>query len=169
MGDIMTQEEIKNVLRYDPLTGVFYWRKTINSRNKIDTVAGTIKPSGYIHIWFNKKAHMAHRLAWLYVYGGEIPNYIDHINRNCTDNSIINLRLATNSQNQQNTKGNSRNKSGYTGIRKVNRKSPWKVQITIENKQIHVGSFLYLKDAIEARLDAEHKYFTHSRLPSCQM
>ena len=167
MADI-TQEEIKNVLEYDPITGTFFWLKKTHKRNKAGDIAGVVKPNGYAHILINKKTYMAHRLAWVYVYGGVIPNFVDHINRNPADNSIRNLRLATNSQNQQNTKNNIRNKSGYKGVVKVNRKSPWKVQITIDGKQIHVGSFLDMETAVKARIDAELKYFTHGRLPSCQ-
>jgi hypothetical protein len=168
MADI-TQEEIKSILEYDSVTGTFFWLKKTHKRNKTGDIAGVLKSTGYIHIGVNKKTYMAHRLAWLYVYGGVIPNFIDHINRNPTDNSIINLRLATHSQNQQNTKVSSRNKSGYKGVFKVNRKSPWKVQITIDGKQIHVGSFLDIETAVKARIDAELMYFTHGRLTSCQM
>jgi hypothetical protein len=159
--DRMTQEKLKEILHYNPETGVFTWLKRIAQCAKIGYPAGSKCNQGYIRININKKGYKAHRLAWLYEYGETPVNFLDHINQVKDDNRICNLRLATNSQNQQNTKVGSRNKSGYKGIRKVDRASPWKVQITIDGKQTHVGQYSCIEDAIVARKFAEDVHHSH--------
>lgn len=66
--------------------------------NYAGKVAGNIQTdsSGHkqISIYFDKKAHKAHRLAWIYVYGKVPKGIIDHINGDSLDNRIVNLREA---------------------------------------------------------------------------
>ena len=91
--------EIKEYLEYDSCSGVITW-KVKRNRNEPGSLAGCTAPVGYIKIGFKQKEYYAHRIAW-FLYYGEDPgeNLIDHINRIKTDNRIVNLRLATKSQN----------------------------------------------------------------------
>jgi hypothetical protein len=99
---ILTQKQLQEILEYDPISGVFLWRKS-GHKKRVSKVAGGAIPSGYIVIGINKKTWMAHRLAWIYV-NGDIPldRFIDHINRDRSDNRINNLRLVNHSENSQN-------------------------------------------------------------------
>jgi hypothetical protein len=90
---ILAQQQLHEVLDYNPDTGLFFWKQKKQGR-RLNKVAGCAISDGYIIIRFNKKNARAHRLAWVYVYG-DIPDgmYIDHINRDRSDNRICNLRL----------------------------------------------------------------------------
>lgn len=80
----------------------------------------------------------------------------DHINRNKLDNRRENLRTATYSTNRFNASLNKNNVTGYKGV--VGRsKGKYQTQITINGKQIHLGTFLSLEDAANARAKAEEK------------
>ena len=68
----LTQIRLKQVLKYNPDTGVFKWRQDIGGRNDGD-IAGTKRDDGRIVIRIDGKDHGANRLAWLYIRG-EFPD-----------------------------------------------------------------------------------------------
>ena len=80
----LTQDRLKELLHYDPDTGVFTWIQKPAPRGRaiIGSVAGGLKQHGYITIGINQREYYAHRLAWLYVYGEWPEDQIDHINHN---------------------------------------------------------------------------------------
>lgn len=88
---------------------------------------------------------------------------VDHINHIKTDNRKSNLRIATYSQNSMNQKKRSVNTSGITGVSWFERDQNWRVQIMVNRKNIHIGYFDNLQDAIKARKEAEIKYFGEYR------
>ena len=94
---------LKEVLGYDAKTGVFVWRyvrKGMSSNRSL--VAGMPrKVRGYRYIRIDGQLYAAHRLAWLYIHGRWPVDQIDHINGIRDDNRLVNLREATNGQNQQ--------------------------------------------------------------------
>ena len=148
MGEI-TQEGLKEFLSYAPDTGLFVWRVTKGNKS-INSAAGTIVRGGYIRIGLNGKYYMAHRLAWLYVYGEFPTQYLDHINGVTNDNRIENLREATNQENQYNQGVCKANKSGYKGVswRKGNKK--WVASGYANSKSIFLGYFNTPEEASEA-------------------
>lgn len=89
-------------------------------------------------------------------------NYdIDHKNGKLSkyDNRKSNLRVATRSQNNMNHDLRSDNTSGATGVTWNNRKNKWHSRIFINNKRISLGYYTSFEDAVEARKEAEEKYF----------
>jgi hypothetical protein len=107
MKETLTAERLRELLHYDPDTGDFTWR-TARKRIPAGAIAGTVE-RGFRRITIGGGRHgprySAHRLAWLYMTGAWPNGYLDHINRDPDDNRFANLRLATNSQNQANTRG----------------------------------------------------------------
>lgn len=91
----------------------------------------------------------------------KVPNgmHTDHINHNPLDNRKANLRVCTNSQNQMNSKKQSNNTSGVTGVYWNKSAQKWQAGIMIEQKQIHLGFSRSLFEACCARKSAENKYF----------
>ena len=63
----LTQAELKEVLDYNPETGIFIWKKTMNNNAKKGKIAGWVSFYGYIEIRYDNKNYKAHRLAWLYM------------------------------------------------------------------------------------------------------
>lgn len=86
---------------------------------------------------------------------------VDHIHGNKTrnDNRKSNLRLANKNQNRMNVGLFSNNTSGVTGVTFDKTKNKWVSRIGYYNKSIRLGAFDSKEDAINARKNAEEKYF----------
>lgn len=137
---MLTQERLKELLDYDPETGVFVW-KINKGRIKAGTPTGYRHSGGYLRIKINYVHYFAHRLAWLYMYGYWPKHEIDHINRIRNDNRINNLRAVTRQENRLNTSKSVANTSGYVGVTWHKQNRYWAAQITIRGKHMHLGGF----------------------------
>jgi hypothetical protein len=145
---------LREVLEYRPDTGEFFWRKRLSNRVKVGDRAGTKGANGYIYIRFDGYMLLAHRLAWLYVHK-EYPSLaIDHINGERSDNRMLNLRLATISQNAMNGVLRNTNKSGYRGVSWDKGKNKWVARIVKDRKQHVLGRFPTKEAAYDAYLSA---------------
>jgi hypothetical protein len=154
---MITKEILHFYFHYDEKTGVF-----TRTKNKGKTFAGdragTLHSSGYEVIRIDDKLYKSHRLAWLYVYGF-LPKQIDHINGVKTDNRIENLRETNPSLNNQNRRNANKNsKSGFKGISWIEKSKKWRVRIMKDYKEIRLGRYEKLDDAIKAYADGAKKY-----------
>lgn len=84
---------------------------------------------------------------------------VDHINRNRLDNRKKNLRLVDDTYNAINSKVRIDNTSGYRGIFWDKSRKKWTAQISFRRKHFNLGRFIDINDAINARREAELKYF----------
>lgn len=145
--------ELLSKIHYDRQTGIFTDKKTGKIRGTFD------ESNGYYHLQINKKKYYAHRLAWFYVYGVWPDLHIDHINGNRLDNSFLNLREATRSENQWNKSFSKSNRLGVKGVRWVANRGRFRATISIDGKYKNVGSFLTLEEAADAYDKAALEYF----------
>jgi hypothetical protein len=151
----MTQNDLKQLISYDPVNGIFTWLKRPYSRPE-GTVAGSIN-LGYVRITVNHKSYFAHRLAWLWMTGEWPVKMIDHIDGNKSNNSWSNLREASNSENQMNSKKSKSNKSGIKGICKS--VSKWMAYISVNKKQKYLGTYDTIQEAAIVRQCAEKEVY----------
>lgn len=114
---MLTHERLREVLIYDPDTGLWTWRITVSNRAKAGARAGCRRNDGYHLIRVDGRLYLAHRLAWLYMTGGWPEREIDHADGNPSDNRWANLRLATHAQNITNQTAHRDNRLGAKGIR----------------------------------------------------
>lgn len=153
---MLTQERLKELLHYDPETGIFTRKSTVGRFLK-GSISGAKQNMGYIQITVDAKNYLAHRLAWLYVYGEFPKTQIDHINRIKMDNRIKNLRDVDASANHHNVGLRSHNRSGITGVVWNERNKNWKAQIIYKNKRYSIGTFKTIELAGKARKEMEEK------------
>jgi hypothetical protein len=146
---MITQERLKEVLDYNPETGDFVWCELPRRGVKSGSIAGSKHHNGwgnvYLRIRVDSKLYLAHRLAFLYMTG-EMPDdgkEVDHIDGNGLNNSWENLRLVTRTGNSRNTKLQSNNKSGYSGVIWHKAREKWRVKIG----GIDYGYFYSIDDA----------------------
>ncbi|HHJ4404337.1 TPA: HNH endonuclease [Citrobacter freundii] len=141
MKMVITQQVLKSLMHYEPVSGVFTWVKSSNRRIKVGSRAGTINGSGYRQIRIDGKIYKEHRLAWLYVYGCMPEMDVDHLDRNPLNNGIKNLRLSTKSENQYNRRKPSGGKNPIKGVRLDVKNGKWRVCGSRNKKQIWLGYF----------------------------
>jgi HNH endonuclease/AP2 domain len=159
---MLTQERLKELLSYDPETGEFIWFVSRQGgAGKAGMIAGLVGVNncGYKLICIDYVMYLSHRLVWLYVHGRWPYHQIDHINGKRDDNRLINLREATQTQNNQNIrKPQSNNTSGYLGAYWDKRKGKWGATIQLNKKSTFLGYFNTVEEASRAYLTAKLKY-----------
>jgi hypothetical protein len=147
----VTVEQLKAKVSYDPDTGVFIWKKH-KIKEKIGTIAGSTDEL-YTKIFINSRSYLAHRLAWLYVYGTWPKDQLDHKDRNKKNNRISNLRecgYSENCYNQVRHKGI----SGYHGVGLDKVRNQYFAKIMINREETWLGYFDKPELASKAYLEA---------------
>ena len=159
-----TSEEVLSVLSYSPETGEFVWKVSRNGFGggvRPGDRAGTATMHGYRAINTFGRPYAEHILAWL-VMTGEWPPVgtdIDHINRDRSDNRWSNLRLATRSQNNANSRASRLSTTGVKGVSPVRARGVWDARIKVDGRLILLGHFKEFSDAVEARRAAERRFY----------
>ena len=105
----LTLQRLREVLSYDPDTGLFTWKKRTGSRAVVGAIAGTANNGGYIQVSIDGVLYYAHRLAWLYMTGEWPEAEVDHARMRPGDNRWDQIREASRSQNEQNKRRRSDN------------------------------------------------------------
>lgn len=148
----------KELLDYDPETGLFRWRERRSGPGKKGWFAGCKSSTGHCQIKVDGRTLKAHRIAYYIIYG-ELPPGIDHINEIKTDNRIANLRSATRSQNKANISRVCTNTSGVRGVSWHEQSQKWRAQIKVDGKVQYLGLFDCIHKGAQARRDAELEYY----------
>lgn len=153
----ITADHIRDILNYDPSSGVFVWEKNHRRPDLVGTKAGSKHSRGYISIAINNRKILAHRIAWLYMTGKWPKFHIDHINGIKTDNRFENLRDVPRTINLQNIKvATKRNKIGFLGVSAHQGK--WRAQLMINGKRMRFSGFSTPEEAHQAYLQAKIKH-----------
>lgn len=148
--EMITQSRLKELLRYEPETGKFFWLAN-KGRGKPTKAAGCIGGKGYRRIGIDDADYSTSRLVWLYVYGKFPDDECDHRDGNRDNNCLTNLREATHSQNLQNRrKAQARSKTGFLGVWK--KRTKFAAGIRFCGKTIHLGSFATPEEAYASYL-----------------
>lgn len=165
----LTQSRLKELLEFEPETGVFRWKVVAgrgSCRRNPGDVAGSVGLGGYVTIGFGGKSYYAHRLAFLWMTGAWPEHEIDHIDGDRGNNRWANLRDITRAENTHNLGHNSRpNSSGFVGVTWWGRDSMWRAQIKVDGVGRHLGYFPTPELAHAAYLKAKDELHpTHMRL-----
>jgi len=134
---------LRDLLTYDPDTGLLHWRIARPPRIKAGRLAGYIHQK-YRVVCVDNIQYLAHHLIWTLMTGDWPTMDIDHVDGDGTNNRWSNLRLATPQQNAQNRKPRKSNISGIRGVTWYKPYSRWVVNISGK----HFG---YFDDREEAR------------------
>lgn len=126
-----TIEQLRAVISYVPEDGTFIRKSGKKS-------VGTINDSGYKVIRVLEKTYHVHRLGWLLHYG-TLPKMLDHINQDKADNRIVNLRIATPSENRSNSKVRSDSATGLKGVQPSGKK--FMASVTKEGSRYYLGTY----------------------------
>jgi hypothetical protein len=155
----LTQERLRELLRYDPRTGKFRWRVRKRSNHNPGDIAGCRVRSDFWCIHINGRRYQAHQLAWLYMKGAWGRPVIDHRDGNSLNNRWRNLRLTTRSNNAANRRRLRSNTSGFKGVVFNRQRGNWKAQITKEGRRYYLGSYATAEKAHAAYVAKARELF----------
>lgn len=148
-----TQEYLRYLFDYDPLTGLFRWRVKHSKKVVVGEIAGGLNTKGYVVIGIDGAVYYGHRLAWIYMTG-DCPSQVDHDDNIKHHNWWENIRPATSQQNVLNAKRASNNTSGYKGVSWHKKAGKWSAQICLNGRNRYLGLFLDPKEAHRAYMAA---------------
>lgn len=143
--EILTAERLREVLHYDPETGIFTRKIRLAQRHQVGDRADFVVRGGglkgYYRVSLFSERYLAHRLAWLYVYG-EWPKFeIDHLDGDRANNRIVNLRDVPTSINSQNKhKARVDNRSGLLGVTTFG-DGRFRASLYLKGKRINIGMY----------------------------
>lgn len=117
------------------------------------------KGCSYFRVRFKNKSYLLHRLIYAYHYG-YLPKFIDHIDRDKTNNRIKNLRGTEKKQNNTvNSVARSDNTSGYKGVTWHKSSKKWHSSIFKDGKRHYLGVFNDIKEAAKIYNDKARELF----------
>lgn len=155
----VTQASLLKAFSYDPVTGKLVY-KTDSLSGKCGEEAGYPHKEGYRQVAIGRKEYLVHRLIWL-MRTGYWPHQVDHIDHDRANNSWTNLREVQSRENQMNMGLRRNNSSGHQGVRLLPSKR-WCAYIMVNRKQVSLGTFDDIEDAIAARKAGEVQYGFHA-------
>ena len=151
---MLTAEQLRDLLHYDPETGQFTWKDSVKGR-MAGQRAGCLFDRGYRRVRVNYRFYAEHRLVWLYVTGEWPRHQIDHINGQRDDNRIANLRdvcRSTNAQNQR--KAVTGSATGVLGVQR-GYKGQFNAYISDSGRSRYLGTYPTPEEAHKAYLVAK--------------
>ena len=129
----------------------------LDDYDKIKDYCWYIDSAGYVTNKNGKDIIRMHQLV-LPIESGLMADHI-HGKETRNDNRKSNLRIVTPSQNEMNKGVRQDNTSGVTGVYFQSKSNRWCAEIVINGEKHRLGSFIDKNDAVNARKDAERKYF----------
>lgn len=152
----MTHDELLRIFVYEPDMGTL--RKVLGARKPYPW-RRCGKQGRYLVTTVGGKNYYLHRLVWFY-HHGYVPQMIDHIDGDPSNNRIENLRECTDAQNQYNSVRKINNRSGHKGVvhhrRCVSR--PWQAKIVVRKKVVSLGYYSTKEEAAAAYLAGAELY-----------
>ncbi len=165
-----TAHELRELLNYDPETGMFSWKPrpresfarpcdaTRFERRCAGRPVGGLNDKGYIAIAIHGRVYVAHRLAWVMITGEWPQGEIDHVNHVRSDNRFCNLRDVDRAVNMQNkVKALSNNRSGLLGV-SARPGDRFAARIRVDGALLNLGNFATAEQAHTAYIQAKRKF-----------
>jgi len=161
----LTTEIVQELLDYDPETGVFTWKS--RGREGFKTERGwkawsarfSWAPAGYIdtdatgyprvRIKLLGAIYYGSRLAFLWM-GKDLPDQVDHLDRDSLNNRWSNLAASNSAENGKNLSMRRNNTSGVTGVSWHRAAGKWLARVELGGENYHLGYFDDINDAAAA-------------------
>ena len=157
MLKLPTPERVRELIAYDPISGVFTRAtKTKGRYGEVGRRCGTIDRYGYLLICIDGQRISAGRVAWVLSHGRWPQWHIDHIDGDKLNNVISNLRDVPNEVNAQNKrKATSRSALGCLGVSKVRQK--YVAVLSYQGKRYRFGRFDSVEEASKAYIEGKRR------------
>lgn len=154
-----TADRVRHLFDFDAAAGLLRWRVSQSSRARVGAVAGHVRPDGRRAVTVDGVQYLAYRVIWLHVHGVWPTLVIDHIDGDCGNDRIDNLRDVPTQINAENRRrpradkraGNSLGAYPSDGGR-------WLAQIVVKGRSVHLGCFDTEAQAHQKYLEAKREH-----------
>lgn len=138
-NEIDWRNAVLHHFEYNEAMGELYWRHPTSSRVSIGDPVGTRNPDGYIQAQLYGRLFKLHRIIWLIHHGMWPTHTIDHIDRDPSNNRIVNLRDVPMTVNGANGSYHADGMAQHKGVAYDPNyvAAPWRVQISRGGKVVH--------------------------------
>ena len=152
-----SQSILQELFDYSIITGKVYRKVATARRHTIGEEVGARTSTGYLCVRVHSEIYFLHRLIWMLVTGedpGEMK--IDHIDKDRTNNSWTNLRLATHPNNIHNQSMHQDNECGAKGVRRTV-SGRYQARIYQNGETINCGCYATVEEADQAYRQKEQE------------
>lgn len=156
---MLTVETARSLFTYSD--GKLFWAVT-KGRAVSGREAGWWQPSSdgrrtYRKVEVDGVTYPVHRVIFLLHYG-YLPEIVDHVDRDPTNNRIGNLRAATKAENNRNIAYARTNASGVRGV--DYHKGAWRARVSVNGASVFNQRFKTREEAEAAVIQARQKLHT---------
>jgi hypothetical protein len=158
LNEIIIKENHAEIILYKSKTEQIEIARALISLDKVNLVKNYkwhLRKQGYVRTTTNGKGLLLHKL----ITNTNEDILIDHKFGNKLDNRDEMLRIADKQKNAMNSKLPDNSSSGVKGVSYDKRRNKWRAYVKIDQKQIFLGYFEDINDAINIRKESEVKYF----------
>ena len=157
---MITLENIRELFDYKD--GKLFWKICPKNGVPAGSEAGAWKGNGYHYVTYKRKGVPTHRAIWMWVHG-EVPDHIDHVDGDKTNNALENLRSVGRSENMLNI-GRPNKNNQHSNVRGVNKTRTGSWRVMFRNKAR--GVFKSFEQAVQVRRKLEAECDNHLRAAS---
>jgi len=155
-----TKIEVWTDIRVAPEYMISSFGRVRRKRDEYEPKITFDKGTGYYRVYLNGKLYLLHRLlAQAFIPNPEGKPFVDHIDGNPLNNALSNLRWATATENQRNSKKRKDNTSDFRGVSFHKASGKWQAQIYVNGKNNHLGLYDTPEEAAAAYEKAARKEF----------
>lgn len=134
----LTVDEVHRLFRYEPETGLVYWRVRRSNVVKLDKPVGCPNGRGYLQVRVNGRLYQVHNVIWVLQHGHWPEKEVDHRNRSKGDNRDGNLKQST--RREQLLNRATCGKHGFKGVAR-GKFGRFRAYVLIAGKAKHLGMF----------------------------
>jgi hypothetical protein len=150
----LTKDYLNSIFEYRD--GDLYYRHSRGAA-KAGSKAGCKRKDGVSNIQINKKIYLLHRIVFM-MHHGYLPEMVDHIDLNRSNNRIENLRAAKHAENAWNANARVDSTSNIKNVTFNARRRKWLVRIQANGNRMHIGCYKDLELAELVAMEARNKY-----------
>ena len=151
----LTQEQAKYFFEYKD--GNLYSKQKRGTNVWEGKKLGKPRLDGYCKLTINGTKYYVHRIIFLMFYG-YMPEQIDHIDGNPSNNKVENLRETNYTTNNYNKKIMTNNKYGIKGVNWHKTGKKWRVEVCVNKKRLYLGLYDDVELAELVAIEARNKY-----------
>ena len=156
----MSPERLRELLHYNPSTGVFTRKVRTAQVSRVGDVAGSLGNRGHIIIELCARRYQASILAWVYMTGRWPADEIDHKDCDPANNRWDNLREATSQQNKGNRRRSvSKKYDSPKGVFWDKNRQKWLAAIGVNGRFKNLGRYADMQEAQAAYERAAKEHF----------